>query len=499
MSTEINEVWNSRPLDVHLISDHPSFVSIYKELMVRFPELDVYVNVPNNGKKAKGDSRKIFKAVLLDLYVCWCEDSTQWLGISTNNNSWNTGSRYNSLHISRNIKGLLDKLRVLCLIDRLNHRHSDIDPRFNHTARYRASSTLRSIFYKYQFGIDHVSKAPEREVIILRKNDVDGFGDDIASNSPVEYEDTDETVQMRLQIQAYNELLVKHHIDLGSAESSRIVISYWDKKLKKRREQKIVVGQHNKFVYRVFSRGSFGCHGRFYGGWWTRIPSDMRKDIFIDGQPTHEVDFKSLHIHLLSARSGVLLPADPYRLPIQLFDDLDADTQRKWMKALILHSINSKSTKEAFKAFRHDAKYGDPMKNATDKQLQLLLSEFIKCYPHLEKFLCSDQGIYLMRQDSDIAAEVIRLMTRRGIPVLCVHDSFIVDVFHWVELREAMTLAAMRIAGRDLLAEQDAFTCDREQGFEYFAVDALRSKRSVRECSEAVSRRLSKRSLFNRL
>jgi hypothetical protein len=380
-------------------------------------------------------------------------------------------------------------LVALCLIERLNHRYSDINPRFNHTARYRASSVLRSIFYQHQFGLDHVSKAPEREVIILRKNDVDEFGDDIGSKPAVEYDDTDETVKMRLAVQAYNELLAKHHIDLGLLASSEITISYWDKRLKRRREQKILVGQHNKFVYRVFSRGSFECHGRFYGGWWTRVPSEMRKEIFIDGRPTHEVDFKSLHIHLLSARSGVLLPADPYRLPIELFVDLDADTQRQWMKALILHSINSKSTKEAFKAFRHDAKYGDPMKNATDKQLQLLLSEFVKCYPHLEKFLCSDQGIYLMRQDSDIAAEVIRLMTLQGIPVLCVHDSFIVDVFHWVELRTAMAIASIRIAGRDLMAEQDAFKCDREQGYERFSALSLRSKISVQESEQARARR----------
>ena len=489
MDSNTNVVWNSRLLDVHLVSDHPSFASIYEDILFRYPSLDIFINTPSKGKRAKGDSRKIFKALLLDLYVSWCEDPNQWLGISTNNNSWNTCSRYNTLFISRNIKALLATLVELGLLDRLNHRYSSINPQFNHTARYQASETLRGVFYLHHFGTAQIYKNPDREVIILRNSEVDEFGEGLGSSAPIEYAETADTEAMRLQVRAYNELLAKHHIDLGSAESPIVKITFWDKRLKRVQEQNIVIGQHNKFVYRVFSRGSFDCHGRFYGGWWTRIPSEMRKDIFIDGQPTHEVDFKALHVHLLSAKSGVLLPADPYRLEQPVVDGISIQEQRAWMKALILHSMNAKSQKGAFKAFRYEAEAGTAMRRATDLDLQRLLTAFTDSYPHLEQYLCSDQGIYLMRQDSDIAAEVIRLMTRQGIPVLCVHDSFIVDVFHWVELREAMVLASIRVAGRDLFAEQGAFACDREQGFEVYAVEALRSKRRLSECKGAISRR----------
>ncbi len=489
MDSNTNIVWNSRLLDVHLVSDHPSFASIYEDILFRYPSLDIFINTPSKGKRAKGDSRKIFKALLLDLYVSWCEDPNQWLGISTNNNSWNTGSRYNTLFISRNIKALLATLVKLDLLDRLNHRHSSINPQFNHTARYQASETLRGLFYLHHFGTAQISKNPDREVIILRNSEVDEFGESLGSSAPIEYAETADTEAMRLHVRAYNELLAKHHIDLGSAESPIVKITFWDKRLKRVQEQNIVIGQHNKFVYRVFSRGSFDCHGRFYGGWWTRIPSEMRKDIFIDGRPTLEVDFKSMHVHLLSAKCRALLPPDPYRLKELVIEEISEEEQRAWMKALILHSLNAKSKKEAFKAFRYDAEFGNPMRNATDVQLEGLLCEFVNCYPHLEQYLCSDQGIYLMRQDSDIAAEVIRLMTRQGIPVLCIHDSFIVDAFHWIELREAMTLAAMRIAGRDLLAEQGAFECERQRGYADYAVKALRSVRNSLECFQSARRR----------
>ncbi len=42
-------------------------------------------------------------------------------------------------------------------------------------------------------------------------------------------------------------------------------------------------------------------------------------------------------------------------------------------------------------------------------------------------FLCSDMGIKLQRIDSDICMKVIEDMIGRGIPVLPIHDSFIVE------------------------------------------------------------------------
>ena len=39
-------------------------------------------------------------------------------------------------------------------------------------------------------------------------------------------------------------------------------------------------------VRRIFNNGSFEEGGRFYGGWWERVPSRYRPQITIDGMPT---------------------------------------------------------------------------------------------------------------------------------------------------------------------------------------------------------------------
>jgi len=128
------------------------------------------------------------------------------------------------------------------------------------------------------------------------------------------------------------------------------------------------------------------------------------------------------------------------------------------------------------------------MRAVTDKQLKLLIDGFLAHHPSLQPHMGSDRGITLMRKDSDIAAEVIRLLTLQGIPVLTVHDSFIVKSFHWVDLRCAMGMASIRVAGRDLLADQDGFVADREQGYETYALEALKLNYWGRQCEMSLRR-----------
>ena len=483
-----NKVWHSRPLDVHRVSDHSEFNSLVALVLDSSSELVNYLSIPSRTKKSKSDGFKVFKALLLDLYVCWLEDKNQWLGISSNNNAWNTGSRYNKLFISKNIVRLLQKLESLGLLNVLPHRHSDIDrPHLNHSKRYRASDKLQALFLQSNLSFDDVG-VPLREVIVLRGGDIDATGDANGKSTTLEYEDTPVTVAMRADVMAYNSLLAKHHIDIGSLTKPHVEIDYWDKNRRVNAKINIMIGQHNKYVYRVFSRGSWDCHGRFYGAWWMRIPKASRADIVIDGCPTIEVDFKSMHIHLLAQETGVLLPPDPYSLNRVYIEGLKLSEQRRWVKALVLHCINAKTLASAFRAFRSDAGGDKLMRAVTDKQLKLLLDGFLAHHPSLQPHMGSDRGITLMRKDSDIAAEVIRLLTLQGIPVLTVHDSFIVKSFHWVDLRCAMGMASIRVAGRDLLADQDGLVADREQGYETYALGALKLNYWGRQC-EMSSRR----------
>jgi len=61
--------------------------------------------------------------------------------------------------------------------------------------------------------------------------------------------------------------------------------------------------------------------------------------------------------------------------------------------------------------------------------------------------------------------EIIRIMTDKGIPVLTIHDSYIVERHRFADLRAVMATAAIRVAGYDLFAEQENIEVEREDGY----------------------------------
>jgi hypothetical protein len=72
-----------------------------------------------------------------------------------------------------------------------------------------------------------------------------------------------------------------------------------------------------------------------------------------------------------------------------------------------------------------------------------------------------------MNTDGKIAEFVHRWFTRRSIPVLSVHDSFIIDYTHAEELKRVMGVASQWVVGRRLAVEAngaglDSYSRERE-------------------------------------
>ena len=87
------------------------------------------------------------------------------------------------------------------------------------------------------------------------------------------------------------------------------------------------------------------------------------------------------------------------------------------------------------------------MKN---EELDQLLGVFLEKNPLIAHHLFTDQGINLMYLDSQITAHVQRHFTKQGIPILSVHDSYIIDHMKVAELRDVMAEASKAVMGLSL-------------------------------------------------
>lgn len=190
-------------------------------------------------------------------------------------------------------------------------------------------------------------------------------------------------------------------------------------------------------VYRVFSRGSFKLGGRFYGAEYQQLPGSVRKNILINGEPTQEVDFKHIHPSFIWAENGMQLDKDIYSLIP------GNDLLRKASKILFNIGINAPNKNTAFRAFHYWLTKNNQQGVRREikrffKDIGNLWEAILNKYPLIEHYLAADYGISAQFIDSEIAQDILSHFTAMNIPILCIHDSFIVQKRHAEELDSVM-------------------------------------------------------------
>ena len=126
----------------------------------------------------------------------------------------------------------------------------------------------------------------------------------------LEYKDNDLTHVMRSNLTSINALLSKMDLDLHMTTEQVYTLRVTSQFMKA--ANRTPTDLSRKALHRVFSSTDFDEGGRLYGAWWQNIGSWLRPAITINGEPTIECDFASLHPTMLYLERGVQVPDDPY-------------------------------------------------------------------------------------------------------------------------------------------------------------------------------------------
>jgi len=167
---------------------------------------------------------------------------------------------------------------------------------------------------------------------------------------------------------------------------------------------------------RVFSKGAFELGGRLYAP-IQNYTKDNRKYYHFDGDPTIEIDYSSIHPHMLYHKEVLEFDGDdPYT--IEGFD-------RDAVKLAFNIMLNRKAVganKSAAKTISKEVGCDGDAAEALEAAIQALHSPIAHHFN-------TGVGLTLQRLDSDIALLVIdQFVITMKRPILCVHDSFIVSV-----------------------------------------------------------------------
>jgi hypothetical protein len=209
------------------------------------------------------------------------------------------------------------------------------------------------------------------------------------------------------------------------------------------------IDAHDTFLVRKFNDvrpPEYGLDrgGRFDGGWWQRIKRESRQLITIDGEPTVELDYKSFHPRMIYHRANIDRPGDLYSLPVleEVAEGFDAAKLRKAVKRIWLVLINS--TARQLGARRRENR-GDLLKRweieLPDTLHPMVVADMIRgAHPDVAGTFGKGVGLELQAIDSAICQGILLEGCKAGMPILPIHDSFVVrqkdeDRLWWMMVR----------------------------------------------------------------
>ena len=414
-----NKYDDSQPINLSLVTEGEAFASA----------LDALVDSLNVEGQAKL-IREQASCLLINLcrqvryhpdgYISYSRDSTHY------------SQSDNNVGVSRKIIEVIDAAWKKGLLEGVKGFKDPFDA--SRWARMKATQLFIDDYY-VRFGLESLSYKPKRDLIELRDKD--------KKKLPIPRYKNPKTLQAPIKtledpLKRYNEYISEQSVRLSSEEV----------------ELAQGIRTDECSLYRVFNHGSFDSGGRFYGGWWQNTNKDLRRQITINGAKTVEIDCVGQHIHFVYGLEGLCLRKkmsdDPFEVLVQ---EDSPDLDRPFWKSFFLTAINSDKEQTAWKALKSEqqkklkelrVKQADlgqwteaaledeaRLKSSlehleTQKSYNSLRDHLVSTHPPTQNHLYKGQGSRLMRMDSEVCNYVLNDLTALRVPVLPVHDSFIV-------------------------------------------------------------------------
>jgi hypothetical protein len=315
------------------------------------------------------------------------EDPERWISYSRNKNWYRWATRWRYWPVRNMYASMISAVDQLAAAD-LIENHIVPPGNLGEQSRFRATSKLMALAEESRISL--ILDRPE--IIILRD----------ADRHPISYDETRETGRMRRALEEYNTAAAS----LDVCVSGQKIIE----------GEPLVVGETRTGAatlqaYRLFNE-SFRFGGRLYGQSTQNIPKELRVTITINGSPTEEPDYPSLHPQLLYALVGRHLPGDPY--------DLDG-WDRPTVKTAFNIMLNAKTPGSAMLAV---AETMGGYSAGHREQAKRLIVEIERKHAPVAEHFGSGMGLQLQRIDSDIAARVLAKSGKDGECLLSLHDGF---------------------------------------------------------------------------
>ena len=221
------------------------------------------------------------------------------------------------------------------------------------------------------------------------------------------------------------------------------------------RDQFVPFATEELQVRAVFS-GSIHKGGRMYAS-VQQLPCRSRLQLLVKigdvVQPVSEEDFSSIHPTLAYAEKGQLPPNNSYSF--LTCDGIDEELSTKICKRLVASRLNTETELEAMRATANQVQdeeiseadlAGRPYRKI--KRYVFAMAPYVlAAHEVILQDASKERGAKLQRADSDIARDIMQQAALSSVPLLGIHDSFVVANGHADFLSSAMQQAFINRVG----------------------------------------------------
>ena len=389
---------------------------------------------------------KHLKHILLDLKIRHLESPNGFIYCSRDKNSYQL---YKILEPFRRLDIMPDPL--ISTLDRLvaagmleeyiGFQSGAGKDRSSYQTRYKPTPELIEYLDRIPDSAVRIPRFVEQEIILRSKVYFQTKnGGLLIKYKYYEIEDTPQTSSLINWVKFINSIYARHHFDIF-----RPVYADFDSiESEGLKTTEININLNMKYIYRIYN-DNFNKGGRFYGAWWQNIPSELRRYITIDANPTIEVDYRGIHIAILYALEGIDYYAseenkDPYNVDGWERDDVK----------LLLQIVLNTSRRNVIVAYK-DSMLENNLSPYSTTELSELISKFEEIHAPIKHYFYGNVGVYLQNLDAKIAESVLMNCMQLGetnaygfnekFVVLPIHDSFIVEARYEYLLKNAMKTA----------------------------------------------------------
>lgn len=364
------------------------------------------------------------EAVLANLFAAHANrlDNTRFIAIGLNRNDYsNTGLAVDAV---RKCLSYLQQRGMIKFAIGFQRFDTDGVGMFGRRTRVRATDALAELFDEADLGhkpttVVELIRIKRRQTTATPPNDVE---------------------TSRKLLHQFNELIASAEPALDDNAISR-----WRERKDDETEQDDENAQfggdlYAATLYRVFNY-DWDHGGRLYGGWWQTVPKSIRPYILMAGEPTEELDYKTLHPRLLFLRAGIELDFDPYSVPgLETADHRNLG--KKTFNRLLNRKVMQGRSPTSIRGQR-----GDRAQLPKGYKFKDYLAQLLQPLDPIRQWFGSGEGLRLQREDSDLAIRVMTALANHGVAALPVHDSFIVQKRNRGILQAAMVESFREIYG----------------------------------------------------